>query len=99
MDKLVKWIKNDYDLTEFVAFDNGTYVESINRDLDSIKKALNEHNKLFYKLGFSAMRTNMMKNRILYLIMTIFSILNVMMNNMININLRLEDTEFILIRI
>lgn len=36
---------NDSDLYEFVAFSNDVPVRAVNRDLDSIKEALNSHDK------------------------------------------------------
>lgn len=43
---------NDSDLYEFVAFSNDVPVEAVNRDLDSIKEALNSHDKIFLEIGF-----------------------------------------------
>ena len=43
---------NDSDLYEFVAFSNDVPVRAINRDLDSIKEALNSHDKIFLEIGF-----------------------------------------------
>lgn len=51
LEKLVDWI-DDPDLSTFVAFDGDMPAESINRDLDSIKEALNNHDKLFIEIGF-----------------------------------------------
>ena len=51
LEKLVDWIDNP-DLSTFVAFDGDEPVESINRDLDSIKEALNNHDKVFLEIGF-----------------------------------------------
>lgn len=41
---------NDSDLYEFVAFSNDVPVRAVNRDLDSIKEALNSHNKIFLEI-------------------------------------------------
>lgn len=43
---------NDSDLYEFVAFSNDVPIEAVNRDLDSIKEALNSHDKIFLEIGF-----------------------------------------------
>lgn len=43
---------NDSDLYEFVAFSNDVPVRAVNRDLDSIKEALNSHDKIFLEIGF-----------------------------------------------
>ena len=51
LEKLADAI-DDYDLSTFVAFDDDTPVESINRDLDSIKEALKNHDKIFLEIGF-----------------------------------------------
>ena len=43
---------NDSDLYEFVAFSNDIPIEAVNRDLDSIKEALNSYDKIFLEIGF-----------------------------------------------
>lgn len=43
---------NDSDLYEFVAFSNDVPIRAVNRDLDSIKEALNSHDKIFLEIGF-----------------------------------------------
>lgn len=55
---------NDSDLYEFVAFSNNVPVEAVNRDLDSIKEALNSHDKIFLEIGFTDMMMNTVMNLI-----------------------------------
>ena len=44
---------NDSDLYEFVAFSNDIPIEAVNRDLDSIKEALNSHDKIFLEKSYT----------------------------------------------
>lgn len=51
LEKVVKWIDEPF-LSNCVAFDNDKSVGFINKDLDSIKEALNNHNKIFLEIGY-----------------------------------------------
>ena len=51
LEKLVKKIDDPF-LSNSVAFDNDKSVGFINKDLNSIKEALNNHDKIFLEIGF-----------------------------------------------
>ena len=51
LEKLVKKIDNPF-LSNSVAFDNDKSVGFINKDFDSIKEALNKHDKIFLEIGY-----------------------------------------------
>lgn len=51
LEKLVKWIDDPF-LSNSVAFDNNKSVGFINKDLSSIKEALNNHDKIFLEIGY-----------------------------------------------
>ena len=51
LEKLEKVIQN-VDMGQFVAFEDDSVVDSIKPNLESIKKNLNEYDKVFLELGF-----------------------------------------------
>ena len=51
LEKVVKWIDDPF-LSNSVAFDNNKSVGVINKNLDSIKEALNNHDKIFLEIGY-----------------------------------------------